>query len=119
MRSGVSHVKEEWLIMLTGFLEIGDGVFGNRIGQVKAFPGLYRRVVARKGGRIVVTADATDEPKELVETALQRPVGLTLLEGGDMPLADHVGAIAKQTQEFRDGDAAPVEEPLIGGFAEI
>jgi hypothetical protein len=51
MRRGVSDAKKERLRPLGRVLEIGDGVVGDGVGQVKPLNGLDRRVVNVGGSK--------------------------------------------------------------------
>ncbi len=127
VRGGVGDVQEERLSGVVAGV-VGDeagGVVVDGVGVVKA-PRLVFRVCVRRNPGVVAgervgvekAAGAVDRAVEAVEAALERPVVLLRFAGGidlfgDVPLADHVGAVAGGLECLGDREAAPVEVAAI------
>jgi len=103
--------------------DVPHGVIVDRVGVVERLGLVFRvrvgrdhRVVARQRVGVEEAARSVDRAVEAVVPALQGPivlgpVGLGLFR--DVPLAGHVGRVARALEGLGDGDAAAVEVAAV------
>lgn len=132
---GVGDVVEEGLVGVAFrvFADVADGVVGDGVGVVPGAVGLVvgivlggdEGVVAGEGVGVEEGTGAVDGAVEAVEASLAWPVvavGFAVFgfgDGGDVPFAGHVGAVAGRLESLGDGEALGVEIAAVGGEAVV
>lgn len=126
VRRGICNVHEEWFVRV-GLEVLGDKggrVVTDGVGVVEVFGfGLNDFVVPDEALRVEVRTCTGDGTVESVEATFARPdvplarAAGVAVDGADVPLADHIGAVAGGLEGLCDGDAAVVKVALVRGAA--
>ena len=127
VRRAETEVQIERLVGVD-LLGVGDELdrpVGQVLGQVVALLGGLRRldlmVVVDEVG-VPLARVAAEEPVEALKPAAQRPAvvrarGRLLAAGDQMPLADHVGAVAVLEQHLGQEPVLERDQPVVAGIA--